>query len=102
MNAFDSFWSAYVRIQEAIQLANLHAVKRMGLKPGDRVFNADDRLEQRMEEALGESWERVAEQFRRESEISSIREDGQVFFKGSSGQAPARYLEKRTTLQVGE
>ena len=97
-----SFWSAYVRIQEAIQLSNLDAVRRMGLKPGDRVVEADDPMEQRMKEALGERWESAAEQFPREFEVSSIREDGQVFFKGGIGQAPARYLEKRTTPEVTE
>ena len=97
-----SFWSAFVRIQEAIQLSNLDAVRRMGLKPGDRVVEADDPMEQHMKEALGERWESVAEQFPREFEVSSIREDGQVFFKGGSGQAPARFLEKRTTPEVTE
>ena len=97
-----SFWSTFVRIQEAIQLANLDAVRRMGLKPGDMVVNADDHIEQRMKETLGERWESVAEQFPREFEVSSIREDGQVFFKSGSGQAPARYLEKRTTPEVTE
>ena len=33
-----SSWSAFMRIQEAIQLSNLEAVRRMGLKPGDMVF----------------------------------------------------------------
>ena len=97
-----SFWSAYVRIQEAIQLSNLDAVRRMGLKPGDRVVEADDAMERRMKEPLGERWESVAEQFPREFEVASIREDGQVYFKGGSGQAPARYLEKRTTPEVTE
>ena len=95
-----SFWSAFVRIQEAVQLANLAAVRRMGMKRGDMVVNADDRMGQRMKETLGERWESVAEQFPREFEVSSIREDGHVFFKGDSGQAPARYLEKRTTPKV--
>ena len=97
-----SFWSAFVRIQEAIQLSNLDAVRRMGLKPGDRVVEADDAMERRMKESLGERWESVAEQFPREFEVASIREDGQVYFKGGSGQAPARYLEKRTTPEVPE
>ena len=97
-----SFWSAFVRIQEAIQLSNLDAVRRMGLKPGDIVFKPDDPMEQRLKEALGERWESVAEEFPREYEVSSIREDGQVYFKGGSGQAPARYLEKRTTPEGTE
>ena len=90
-----SFRSAFVRIQEAIQLSNLDAVRRMKLNPGDRVFKPDDPLGQRMKEALGERWESVAERFPREFEVSSIREDGQVYFKGGHEQAPARYLEKR-------
>ena len=97
-----SFWSAFVRIQEAIQLSNLDAVRRMGLKPGDIVFKPDDPMEQRLKEALGERWESVAKEFPREYEVSSIREDGQVYFKGGSGQAPARYLEKRTTPEGTE
>ena len=36
--------------------------------------------------------------FPREFEVSSIREDGQVFFKGGRGQAPARYLDKVTNF----
>jgi len=92
-----SSWSAFMRIQEAIQLSNLDAVRRMGLKPGDRVVEVDDSMEQRMKEALGERWESVAGQFPKEFEVASIREDGQVYFKGGSGQAPAGYLEKRTT-----
>ena len=32
-----SSWVAFVRIREAIQLVNLAAVRRMDLKPGDRV-----------------------------------------------------------------
>ena len=97
-----SSWSAFMRIQEAIQLSNLDAVRRMGLKPGDIVFKPDDLIEQRLMEALGEAWESVAEQFPREFEVASIREDGQVYFKGGSGQAPARYLGKRTTPEVTE
>ena len=92
-----SSWSAFMRIQEAIQLSNLDAVRRMGLKPGDIVFKPDDLIEQRLMEAQGEEWESVAEQLPREFEVSSIREDGQVYFKGGIEQAPARYLEKRTT-----
>ena len=99
---YASSWSAFVRIQEAIQLANLDAVRRMGLKPGDIVVEVDDPREQRMKEALGESWESIAEQFPREFEVSSVREDGQVFFKGGSGPAPARYLDKRTTPEASE
>ena len=92
-----SSWVAYVRIQEAIQLANLDAVRRMDLKPGDRVVQSVDHTERSLKEALGEEWESVAGQFPREFEVSSIREDGQVFFKGGTGQAPARYLDKVTT-----
>ena len=95
-----SFWSAYVRIQEAIQLANLGAVRRMELKPGDTVAQAVDSVGKGLEEALGERWQSVAEKSPREFKVSSIREDGQVFFKGGSGQASARYLEKRTTLEL--
>lgn len=92
-----SSWSAFMRIQEAIQLSNLDAVRRMELKPGDIVFKPDDLIEKCLSEALGEEWESVAEQLPREFEVSSIREDGQVYFKGGTEQAPARYLEKRTT-----
>ena len=97
-----SSWSAFMRIQEAIQLSNLEAVRRMGLKPGDIVFKPDAPLEQRLKERLGERWELVAEQFPREFEVSSIREDGQVYFKGGREQAPARYLEKRATPEGTE
>ena len=95
-----SSWSAFMRIQEAIQLSNLAAVRRMGLKPGDIVFKPDDPLEQRLKERLGERWESVAGEFPREYEVSSIREDGQVYFKGGTEQAPARYLEKRAAPEV--
>ena len=95
-----SSWSAFMRIQEAIQLSNLEAVRRIGLRPGDIVFKPNDPMEQRLKEALGEKWESVAEQFPREYEVSSIRGDGEVYFKGGTGQAPARYLEKRTAPEV--
>lgn len=95
-----SSWSAYMRIQEAIQLSNLAAVRRMGLKPGDIVFKPDDSLEQRLNETLRERWESVAGESPREFEVSSIREDGQVYFKGGTEQAPARYLEKRAAPEV--
>ena len=97
-----SSWSAFMRIQEAIQLSNLEAVRRMGLKPGDMVFKLDDTLEQRLKERLGERWESVAGQFPREFEVSSIREDGQVYFRGGSEQSPARYLEKRSSSEGTE
>ena len=97
-----SSWSAFVRIQEAIQLSNLDAVRRMRLKPGDIVFKPDNPKEQCLKEMLGERWESIAGEFPREFEVSSIREDGQVYFKGGSGQAPARYLEKRTTFEGTE
>ena len=98
-----SSWSAFARIQEAIQLSNLDAVRRMALKPGDIVVKADnDPRERLMRETLGERWESFAEHFHREFEVSSVREDGQVYFKGRSGQAPARYLKKRTTPEVTE
>ncbi len=91
-----SSWSTFMRIQEAIQLSNLDAVRRMELKPGDIVFKPDDLIGQR----LMEEWESVAGQFPREFEVSSIREDGQVYFKGGGGQAPARYLKKRTAPEA--
>ena len=97
-----SSWSAFVRIQEAIQLSNLEAVRRMGLKPGDMVVQAHDPLERRMKELLGEEWESIADDFAREFEVSSIREDGQVYFKGGKGQSPARFLEQRTTPEMTE
>ena len=93
-----SSWSAFMRIQEAIQLSNLEAVRRMGLKPGDIVFKSDHLIEHRL---MGE-WESVAGQFPREFEVSSIREDGQVYFKGGTEQAPARHLEKRITPEGTE
>lgn len=49
-----SSWSAFMRIQEAIQLSKLDAVRRMGPRPGDIVFKPDDRTEERLMEALGE------------------------------------------------
>ena len=97
-----SFWSAFVRIQEAIQLSNLDAVRRMELKPGDIVVKPNDPMERGLKEALGERWESIAEQFPREFEVSSIREDGQVYFKGGTGQAPARYLERRSNPEGPE
>ena len=97
-----SSWSAFMRIQEGIQFSNLAAVRRMGLRPGDIVFKPDDPVERRLKEALGANWESVAEQFPREFEVSSIREDGQVYFKGGLEQAPARYLEKRSTPEGTE
>ena len=97
-----SSWSAFMRIQEAIQISNLEAVRRMGLKPGDIVLKPDDLIDQRLMEALGEKWESVVGRFPREFEVSSIREDGQVYFKGGTEQAPARYLEKRTTPEGTE
>ena len=99
---FASSWSAFMRIQEAIQLSNLDAVRRMGLKPGDIVFKPDDPLEQRLKERMGERWESIAGEFPREFEVSSIREDGQVYFKGGSAQAPARYLAKRAAPEATE
>ena len=60
----------------------------MELKPGDRVVEAEQDL-QAFGEDLGPAYERI----QREFEVSSIREDGQVFFKGGE-QAPARYLTK--------
>ncbi len=97
-----SSWSAFMRIQEAIQLSNLDAVRRVGLKPGDIVYKPDDPLEQRLKETMGERWESIAGEFPREYEVSSIREDGQVYFKGGKGQAPARYLGKRTTPEEAD
>ena len=97
-----SSWSAYMRIQEAIQLSNLDAVGRMGLKPGDIVFKPDDLIDQRLMEALRENFESVGGQYPREFEVSSIREDGQVYFKGGTEQAPARYLEKCITPEETE
>jgi len=97
-----SSWSAFVRIKEAIQLSNLDAVRRMGLQPGDTVVKVDDPLERRLKEMLGEEWESIADDFPREFEVSSIREDGQVYFKGGKGQSPARFLEQRPTPEVNE
>ena len=37
-----SSWVTFVRIQEAIQLANFAAVRRMELRPGDRVIQSVD------------------------------------------------------------
>ena len=71
-----SSWVAFVRIREAIQLVNLAAVRRMDLKPGDRVVQTVDPVEQGLRESLGDRWESVAGQFPREFEVSSIREDG--------------------------
>ena len=91
-----------MRIQEAIQLSNLEAVRRMGLKPGDIVFKPDDPVERDLKESDGgEMGVHRREKIPREFEVSSIREDGQVYFKGGTEQAPARYLEKRTTSEGG-
>ena len=89
-----SSWVAFVRIQEAIQLANLAAVRRMELRPDDRVSQSVDLSLERLSEAPGYRSDSVDDQCHKEFEVSRIREDGQVFFKGGSGQAPARYLEK--------
>ena len=97
-----SSWSAFMRIQEAIQHSNLDAVRRMGLQAGDIVFKPDDPVERGLKERLGERWESIAGEFPREFEVSSIREDGQVYFKGGKAQAPARYLEKRTAHEETE
>ena len=88
-----SSWVAFVKIQEAIQLANLDAARRMELKPGDRVVNRVNNTERYLREVHGDKWEALSKQIQREDEVSSIREDGQVFFKGG-GQAPAPYLDK--------
>ena len=92
-----SSWVAFVRIKEAIQLSNLDAVRQMRLEPGDRVTLTDTIGEQHLKAVLGERWDSVSQQFSREFEVSSIREDGQVFFKGGGLQAPARYLDKIVT-----
>ena len=92
-----SLWVAFVRIKEAIQLANLDAVRQMRLEPGDRVTLTDTIGGRHMKEDLGERWDSVAQQFSKEFEVSSIRDDGHVFFKGGSRQAPARYLDKVVT-----
>ena len=97
-----SSWSAFVRIQEAIQLSNLDAVRRVGLKPRDIVFEPDDRTEECLMEALGERWGSIAEESLREYEVPRIREDVQVSFNGSTGLAPARYLEKRAAPEGTE
>ena len=97
-----SSWSAFMRIQEAIQLSNLEAVRRMGLQPGDIVFKPDDPVERGLKERLGERWDSIAGEFPREYDVSSIREDGQVYFKGGKAQAPAGYLEKRTAHEETE
>ena len=86
-------WVAFVKIQEVIQLTNLDAARRMELKPGDTVVNRVNNTERYLREVLGDKWESLSKQIQREDAVSSIREDGQVFFKGG-GQAPARYLDK--------
>ena len=48
-----SSWVAFVRIQEAIQLANLSAVRRINLKPGDRVVQTIDPSRARPEGIAG-------------------------------------------------
>ena len=69
----------------------------MRLEPGDRVTLTDTIGGRHMKEDLGERWDSVAQQFSKEFEVSSIRDDGHVFFKGGSRQAPARYLDKVVT-----
>ena len=88
-----SSWVAFVKIKEAIQLANLDAARRMELKPGDRAVNSFNNTERYLQGLRGDKGEPLSEQIQREDEVSSIRKDGQVFFKGG-GQAPARYLER--------
>ena len=95
-------WSAFVRIKEAIQLSNLEAVRRMELKPGDIVVKVDDPSERRLKEVLGERWESIVGDFPRELEVASIREDGQVYFKGGTEQSPGRYLKRRSTPEATE
>ena len=90
---YKSSWVAFVRIQEAIQQANLGAARQMKLNPGDKVVSRVTEAEQRLLESMGEMRESLSKQIQREKEVSSIREDGQVFFKGG-GQVPARFLDK--------
>ena len=85
---------AFIRIQQAIRIANWDAARRMKLKPGDMVVvNRAIRVERDLRESVGERWESVYSQPQRDDQVSRIREDGQVFFTGG-GQAPARYLTK--------
>lgn len=78
------------------------AERRMGLKPGDIVFRPDDPVERSLKERMRERWGSLVGEFPREFEVSSIREDGQFYFKRGTEQAPARYLEKRTAPEETE
>ena len=49
----NSFAVAFVRIHEAIQIANLDAVQRMGLRLGDTVVKTGDHSNKGLKEALG-------------------------------------------------
>ena len=68
---------AFIRIQEAIRIANLDAARRMELKPGDSVVvNRAISVDRDLQEALGERWESVYGQTQGEAKVSRIREDG--------------------------
>jgi len=75
---------AFMRIKEAIEQSNLDALKRSRLGPGDVVVNSGSNWHMSGGPPGGPDVERV---------VSSVRQDGQVFFK-DGGQAPARYLTK--------
>lgn len=75
VSSCSSSWSAYIKINEAIRRSNLDAVRRMGLKPGDEVLTSG-----------GQQYV-----------VSSVGEDGRVYFKGGRGkQSPASQLTKLT------
>ena len=82
----NSSWSAFVRIKETLSLLNSDAARRMGLRPGD-IVKADEQFSHALSKRF------VFLGIQTEFEVSSVREDGEVFFKGG-GQAPARYLTK--------
>ena len=76
---------ASVRIGEVLEAQNLRAIRRMRLKPGDKVRRADPFT-------LSDGREMYDA---REFVVSSIYPDGSVYFKGGNGQrAWARNLEK--------
>ena len=75
---------AFIRIKEAIERSNLDSVKMSRLEPGDVVVNSGRNWFMSGGPPGGPDVKRV---------VSSVRQDGQVFFK-DGGQAPARYLTK--------
>ena len=86
---------AFVRIKQAIEIANSDAARRMELKPGDRVVKRVNKAERYLLEALGERLESFSRQIHGEERCPAFVRMARSSSRAEDRRRPAIWTRSR-------